>query len=106
MSKPAVAIPVSCLPWKQNPLLLEPEHHSLLTALAKALTSLGSQDRALVVSALATLPATELEELVAVVQQCITVQLYEANRVTEAVQLCTKLLKILCKCDAPGSSLY
>ncbi|GBG62284.1 hypothetical protein CBR_g29892 [Chara braunii] len=79
----------------QNPLLMEPEHHRLLHKIWRLITSLPSPWQESLIRAFASSGRMEFEHMVAVIQQFVTIHLYEALQIDEAVEMATRVLALL-----------
>jgi len=78
-----------------NPLLADVEFHRLMATTCSMLVGLESDQREAVVHLLAAQPPAELHRLVIVLQQYITITLYQQQAITQGVEDATKSLKLL-----------
>jgi len=79
----------------ENPVLMDPEHHSVLEKLTRVVTSLEATMQHGLVLAFMEYSKEQFPRLVNVVQQFITIHLYESQQIDEAIESSTRFLGLL-----------
>ncbi|MEW5298074.1 MAG: hypothetical protein WDW36_001235 [Sanguina aurantia] len=75
-----------------NPMLEEPEYHSVTAMLLSTLTRLSDANKARVVDMLATYSPQDVHRFIAMLQQYITLTLYQQQSITPGVEAATQVL--------------
>eukprot|EP00854_Cymbomonas_tetramitiformis_P005952 gene5952-7156_t len=79
----------------ENPLLMDPNHHSVLCKLTRVITSQPVSAQNDLVTSFLEYTKEQLQNVVCLVQQFITIHLYESQQIDESIEAATKLLGML-----------
>jgi hypothetical protein len=79
----------------KNPLLMEPNHHSVLLKLMRVISSQPAASQASLQQLFQTFTRAQMMHAVGLSQQFLTIHLCESRQVDSAVEAATKLLSLL-----------
>jgi hypothetical protein len=95
MRRAAGAAVMQLLILMNNPLLMEPNHHSVLLKLMRVISSQPAASQASLQRLFQTYTREQMMHAVGLSQQFLTIHLYESHQVDSAVEAATKLLSLL-----------